>query len=54
MGTGWQRGPERRWLANLLANEQALKPLLRYLMGAEVGGREEEADKAAERDQRAD
>ena len=53
-GIGWQRRPEKRWLANLLANEQAVRPLLRYLMTTEVGGRGGEADRAAEWDQRAD
>lgn len=28
LGIGWQPRPERGWLANLLASEQAVKPLL--------------------------
>ena len=32
LGIGWQRRPERRWVANLLANEQAIRPLLEFLM----------------------
>lgn len=37
-----------------LNNEQAINPLLKYLMSTKLRGREGEADKAAERDQRAD
>lgn len=51
MGLRWQRRPEKRWLANLLANEQTVKSLLGYLMNTEVGV---EKDKAAEWDQRVD
>ncbi len=36
-----------KWLANLLANEQALQPLLELLKSTEVGSRE----RAAERDE---
>ena len=54
LGIGWQRRPESRWLANLLANEQAVRPLLKYLMATEIGGREGEGNGAAESDQRAD
>ena len=54
LGIEWQRRPEKRWLANLLANEQAVEPLHKYLMTTEVGGREGEADRAAEWDPRAD
>ena len=48
LGIGWQRRPERRWVANLLAKEQAVRPLR---MTTEVGGRE---GRAAEWDQRVD
>lgn len=50
-GIGWQRRPESRWLANLLANEQAVSPLLNYLMATDIGGREGEGqeEEAAER-----
>ena len=47
-------GPERRWVANLLANEQEVRLLLKYLMATEVGGREGGAERAAEWDQRVD
>ena len=40
--------------SNLLANEQAARPLHKYLMTTEVRGRQGEADRAAEWDQRAD
>ncbi len=40
LGIGWQRQPEKRWVSNLLANEQAVQPLLKYFMTTEVGGRE--------------
>lgn len=43
-----------RWLANSLANEQVVKPLLGYLMATEVGGRGGDAEKEAEWEQRAD
>ena len=51
---GWQRRTEKRWLANLLANEQAVAPLLKYLMTTEVGSRGGETDREAEWEQRAD
>lgn len=51
---GWQRRPERRWVANLLANEQAVRPLLKYLMTTEVGSREGGAERAARWDERVD
>ena len=54
LGIGWQRRPERRWLVNLLANEQAVGPLFKYLMTTEVGGQEGEADREEEWDHRAD
>ena len=54
LGIGWQCRPERRWLTNLLANEQAVKPLLGYLRATEVGGRGGDADRVAEWEQRAD
>ena len=53
-GIEWQRRPESRWLANLLANEQAVSPLLNYLMSTDIGGREGERERAAERNQRMD
>ncbi len=53
-GIGWQSRPERKWLANLLANEQAVAPLLKYLMTTEVGSRGGETDRETEWEQRAD
>ncbi len=53
-GIRWQRRTEKRWLANLLANEQAVTPLLKYLMTTEVGSRGGETEKEAEWEQRAD
>ncbi len=40
MGINWQRRPEIKWLANLLANKQALLPSFDFLRGIEVGSRE--------------
>ena len=39
-GVKWQAQAERIWLADLLANETAVAPLLRFLKSTEVGGRE--------------
>ena len=36
----WQAQAERKWLAELLANERATKPLLRFLQATETGERE--------------
>ena len=54
LGIGWQRRPERRWVANLLTDKQAIQPLLKYLMTIAVGGREGETERAAEWGQRVD
>ena len=54
LGIGWQRRPEKRWVANLLANEKAVQPLLKYLMTTEVRGREVGAERGMEWEQRAD
>ena len=54
LGIGWQCRPEKRWVANLLGNEQAVQPLLKYLMTTEVGGREGGAERAVEWEQRTD
>ena len=48
-GIQWQRRPEKKWLAELLANQHAVGPLLKFLKDTEVGCREGEAEKAAER-----
>ena len=39
---------DRRWVASLLADEQAVRSLLKYLMTTEVEGREGETERAAE------
>ncbi len=44
----WQRRPEKKWLAELLANQYAVGPLLKFLKDTEVGCRERAAEKAAE------
>ena len=44
MGIEWQRRPERNWLAELLANDRAVGPLLLYLKTTEVGSREGAAE----------
>ena len=44
IGIRWQRRPERKWLAELLANERAVGPLLVYLKDTEVGSREGAAE----------
>ena len=37
VGIQWQRRPEKKWLAELLANERAIGPLLVCLKDTEVG-----------------
>lgn len=54
LGIRWQRRTGKRWLANLLANEQVVTPLLKHLMTTEVGSRGGEAERIAEREQIAD
>ncbi len=49
MGIEWQRRPERKWLAELLANERAVGPLLSYLKNTEVGSREGAVEVTRER-----
>ena len=39
-GISWQGRNERKGLAELLANERATSPLLKYLKSTESGGRE--------------
>ena len=43
-----QRRPEKRWLAELLANKHAVGSLLEFLENTEVGNREGAAEKAVE------
>ena len=50
----WQCQPESRLLANLLANKQAVSPLLNYLMSTDIGDREGERERVAEKNQRID
>ncbi len=54
LGIRWQHRTEKRWLANLLANKQAVAPLLKYLMTTEVGSRDGETDRETEWEQGAD
>ena len=46
-GVQWQRRPEKKWLAELLANTYAVGPLLEFLKNTEVGSRESTADRMA-------
>ena len=52
-GIGWQRRPESRWLASLLANEQTINPLLNFLMITDIEGKKGEREGAAEENRRA-
>ncbi len=54
VGIKWQRRPEMKWLANLLANEQALQPLLDFLKSTEVKIREGAAERDEEWEMRND
>lgn len=49
-GGRWQAQAERKWLAELLANERATKPLLRFLQATEIGEREGARELARERE----
>ena len=53
-GIQWQRRPEKRWLAELLADKYAVGPLLEFLKHTEVGSREGGAEKEMEWRQRRD
>ena len=48
LGIQWQRRPEKKWLAELLANEKAVGPLLVYLKDTNVGSREGAVEKSVE------
>ncbi len=39
-GIKWQGRPEKKWLAELLANRYAVGPLLEFLKNTEVGSRD--------------
>lgn len=54
IGIRWQRRPEKKWLAELLANERAIGPLLVYLKDTEVGSREGAVEKTMEWRRRSD
>lgn len=41
-GIKWQAQTERKWLAELLANEKATKPLLFFSQTTEIGEEEEQ------------
>ena len=53
-GISWQGRNERKGLAELLANERAIGPLLEYLKSTEVGGREGGKERELERERRDD
>ena len=53
-GIHWQRQPEKKWLAELLANTYAVGSLLEFLKNTKVGSREGTAEKIAEWGQRRD
>ena len=48
VGIQWQRRPEKKWLAELLANRYAVGPLLEFLKETEVDSREGGIEKAVE------
>ena len=54
VGIQWQRRPEKRWLAELLADRHAVGPLLEFLKNTEVGSREGAVEKEMEWEQRRD
>ena len=54
IGIQWQRQLERKWPAELLANEQAVGLLLVYLKDKEVGSREGAVEKILEWRRRTD
>ena len=53
-GISWQGRNERKGLAELLANERAIGPLLEYLKSTEVGGREGGKERELEWERRDD
>ncbi len=53
-GIGRQSWTERKGLAELLANEKAISPLLDFLKSTEVGGREGAKERELEWQQRID
>lgn len=53
-GIQWQRRPEKRWLAEILADKHAVGPLLEFLKNTEVGSREGRGEKETEWERRRD
>ena len=54
LGISWQPWPARRWLGSLLANEQAVGPVLKFLKDTEVGSREGARERELEWQKRSD
>ena len=50
----WQARPDKKWVASLLANEQAIEALLKFLRNTEIGSREGAAQRELEWEQRND
>ena len=53
-GIRWQAQAERRWVADLVANEKAVAPLLRFLKATDIGGREGARERELEWEQKND
>ncbi len=53
-GIQWQSRPEKRWLAELLADRHAVGPLLEFLKNTQVESREDAAEKEEEWERRRD
>jgi len=53
-GIRWQRRPEKKWLAEILADRHAVGPLLEFLKNTEVGSREGGGEKETEWERRRD
>lgn len=53
-GIQWQRRPEKKWLAGLLADRHAVGPVLEFLKNTEVGSRDGGAEGENEWEQRRD
>ena len=53
-GVLWRAQGERKWLADLLGNEKAVAPLLRFLKTTDVGGREGARERELEWERRND
>ena len=54
VGIQWQRRPEKKWLAELLADRHAVGPVLEFLKCTEVGNREGGKEREAEWERRRD